>query len=95
MYKVYREKYPLLQKITINEREEGKCNVEKFTFPGFVIIGNKLLLAIVAHILFISQGIIIMKFIIMTFDPPCVYGSSHAVISYWMAIHCFPNISQS
>ena len=45
MYKVYSEKYPengLLQKIQLNymyEQEEVKCEVEKFTFPGFVIMG--------------------------------------------------------
>ena len=43
MYKVYCEKHPengLLQTIQSNyEREEGKCEVEKFTFPGFVIMG--------------------------------------------------------
>lgn len=43
MYKVYSEKYPenmLMQKIRANyEKEDGKHDVEKFTFPGFVIMG--------------------------------------------------------
>ena len=43
MYESYCEKYPnntLLQKIKYDyEAQNGKCDVETFTFPGFVIMG--------------------------------------------------------
>ena len=44
-YRSYCEKYPendLLQKIQNRyEMESGRCNVEEFTYPGFVILGMK------------------------------------------------------
>ena len=43
MYKTYCEKYPentLLQKVRANyEADVDICDVEKFTFPGFIIVG--------------------------------------------------------